>query len=101
LGVFASKAFAVGMLGAALLAAGVLPLSTSYSLSEAFGFERGVGRSWREAPFFWGLFNGLILIGVVVAMLPDLPVIQILLNLYLLNGLYFLYLYQSIIFQTI
>jgi hypothetical protein len=34
-------------------------------------------------------------------MLPDLPVIQILLNLYLLNGLYFLYLYQSIIFQTI
>jgi NRAMP (natural resistance-associated macrophage protein)-like metal ion transporter len=87
LGVFASRAFAVGMLGAALLAAGVLPLSTSYSLSEAFGFERGVGRRWHEAPFFWGLFTLLILIGVVVAMLPDLPVIQILLNLYLLNGL--------------
>jgi NRAMP (natural resistance-associated macrophage protein)-like metal ion transporter len=87
LGIFASRAFAVGLLGAALLAAGVLPLSTSYSLSEAFGFERGVGRGWREAPFFWGLFTLLILIGVVVAMLPDLPVIQILLNLYLLNGL--------------
>lgn len=86
LGIFASRAFAVGMLGAALLAAGVLPLSTSYSLAEAFGFERGVGRSWREAPFFWGLFTLLILIGVVVAMLPNLPVIQILLNLYLLNG---------------
>jgi len=87
LGAFASRAFAVGLLGAALLAAGVLPLSTSYSLSEAFGFERGAGRRWREAPFFWGLFTLLILIGVVVAMLPDLPVIQILLNLYLLNGL--------------
>jgi Mn2+/Fe2+ NRAMP family transporter len=77
LGTFASRAFAVGLLGAALLASGVLPLSTSYSLSEAFGFERGVGRSWREAPFFWGLFTLLILIGVVVAMLPNLPVIQI------------------------
>ncbi|HZR44916.1 MAG TPA: Nramp family divalent metal transporter [Ktedonobacteraceae bacterium] len=87
LGNFASRAFAVGMLGAALLASGVLPLSTSYSLSEALGFERGVGRAWREAPFFWGLFTILILIGVVVAMLPNLPVIQILLNLYLLNGL--------------
>jgi NRAMP (natural resistance-associated macrophage protein)-like metal ion transporter len=87
LGIFASRAFAIGLLGAALLAAGVLPLSTSYSLSEAFGFERGVGRTWNEAPFFWGLFTILILIGVVVAMLPNLPVIQILLNLYLLNGL--------------
>ncbi len=87
LGIFASRTFAVGMLGAALLAAGVLPLSTSYSLSEAFGFERGVGRTFREAPFFWGLFTLLIILGVVVAMLPDLPVIQILLNLYLLNGL--------------
>jgi NRAMP (natural resistance-associated macrophage protein)-like metal ion transporter len=87
LGIWASRAFAVGLLGAALLAAGVLPLSTSYSLSEAFGFERGVGRSFREAPFFWGLFTFLILLGTVIAMLPNLPVIQILLNLYLLNGL--------------
>jgi Mn2+/Fe2+ NRAMP family transporter len=87
LGIFASRAFALGLLGAALLAGAVLPLSTSYSLAEAFGFERGVGRTWREAPFFWGLFTILILIGVVIAMLPNLPVIQILLNLYLLNGL--------------
>jgi Mn2+/Fe2+ NRAMP family transporter len=87
LGIFASRAFAVGMLGAALLAAGVLPLSTSYSLAEAFGFENGVGRSFQEAPFFWGLFTFLILVGAVVAMVPNLPIIQILLNLYLLNGL--------------
>ena len=87
LGMFASQAFAIGILGAALLAAGVLPLSTSYSLAEAFGFERGVSRSWKEAPFFWGLFTVLILIGLAIAMLPNLPVIQILLNLYLLNGL--------------
>jgi NRAMP (natural resistance-associated macrophage protein)-like metal ion transporter len=87
LGIFASRAFAVGMLGAALLASGVLPLSTSYSLAEALGFERGVSRSWKEAPFFWSVFTLLIIIGTVVAMLPNLPIIQILLNLYLLNGL--------------
>ncbi len=50
LGIFASRAFAVGMLGAALLAAGVLPLSTSYSLAEAFGFERGVSRPGKKLP---------------------------------------------------
>ncbi|HET8912361.1 MAG TPA: Nramp family divalent metal transporter [Ktedonobacteraceae bacterium] len=87
LGAFAGWAFAIGLLGAALLAGGVLPLSTSYSLAEAFGFERGVGRSFRQAPFFWGIFTLLILLGTVIAMLPNLPVIQILLNLYLLNGL--------------
>lgn len=87
LGIFASRAFALGMLGAALLAAGVLPLSTSYSLAEAFGFERGVGKTWKEAPFFWSLFTLLIVLGVIVAMLPSLPVIQILLGFYLLNGL--------------
>jgi NRAMP (natural resistance-associated macrophage protein)-like metal ion transporter len=87
LGVFARDAFALGLIGAAFLAAAVLPLSTSYSIAEALGLERGVDRRWREAPFFWTLFTLLILIGVVIAMVPNLPVVQILLNLYMLNGL--------------
>jgi Mn2+/Fe2+ NRAMP family transporter len=87
LGVLARDAFALGLLGAALLAASVLPLTTSYSLTESFGFENGVNKKWREAPVFWTLFTLLIVVGVVVAMVPDLPVVQILLNLYLLNGL--------------
>jgi Mn2+/Fe2+ NRAMP family transporter len=87
LGVFARDAFALGLIGAAFLAAAVLPLSTSYSIAEALGMERGVGRRWREAPFFWTLFTLLIVVGVVVAMVPNLPVVPILLNLYMLNGL--------------
>ena len=35
-----------------MLAAGVLPLATAYSISEALGFEKGVSRSFREAPIF-------------------------------------------------
>jgi Mn2+/Fe2+ NRAMP family transporter len=87
LGRFATDVFAVGLLGASFLAAGVLPLSTCYSITEALGLENGVSKRLREAPVFWGLFTALIVIGVVVAMLPNLPVVQILLNLYLLNGI--------------
>ncbi|GAC1363158.1 MAG: Nramp family divalent metal transporter [Ktedonobacteraceae bacterium] len=87
LGRFATNVFALGLLGASFLAAGVLPLSTCYSITEALGLENGVSKRWNEAPVFWGLFTGLIVVGVVIAMLPDLPVVQILLNLYLLNGI--------------
>lgn len=87
LGQFASNVFAVGLLGASFLAAGVLPLSTCYSITEALGLENGVNKRWKEAPVFWGLFTGLIVVSVIVAMLPDLPVVQVLLNLYLLNGI--------------
>ncbi len=87
LGRFATNIFALGLLGASFLAAGVLPLSTCYSITEALGLENGVSKRWNEAPVFWGLFTALIVIGVVIAMLPNLPVVQILLNLYLLNGI--------------
>lgn len=87
LGHYATYIFAIGLLGASFLAAGVLPISTCYSITEALGLENGVSRRWKEAPAFWTLFTVLIAIGVIVAMLPNLPVVQILLNLYLLNGI--------------
>lgn len=86
LGKYATYIFAIGLLGASFLAAGVLPLSTCYSVTEALGLENGVSRRWKEAPAFWSLFTVLIVIGVIVAMFPNLPVVQILLNLYVLNG---------------
>jgi Mn2+/Fe2+ NRAMP family transporter len=46
-----------------------------------------VSRRWREAPAFWTLFTGLIVVSVLIAALPGLPVVSILLNLYLLNGI--------------
>jgi Mn2+/Fe2+ NRAMP family transporter len=87
LGSFSTYIFAVGLLGASFLAAGVLPISTCYSITEALGLENGVNKRWKEAPAFWILFTILITIGVVIAMLPNLPVVSILLNLYLLNGI--------------
>ncbi|HEX6949634.1 MAG TPA: Nramp family divalent metal transporter [Nitrospira sp.] len=86
-GPYARLLFALGLLGASLLAAGVLPLATTYMLSEALGFERGVSRTWSEAPIFMGTFTGLILVGAVIALIPGLPLIEVLVGVYVLNGL--------------
>lgn len=86
-GKFAQVLFATGLLGAAMLAVGVLPLATAYSISEALGFEKGVSRTFREAPIFLGIFTFLIAAGAFVAMLPGLPVIRVLLFTQFVNGL--------------
>ncbi len=78
--------FGVGLFGASLLAAAVLPLSTSYGICEAFGFERGVSRSFKEAPVFQSIFTGLIILGVIIALIPNLPIIQVLILLQNLNA---------------
>lgn len=86
-GEYAKYLFAVGLLGAAMLAMGVLPLATAFSLSEALGFEKGISRSFREAPIFLGIFTALILIGAFVALIPNIPQIPLLLVTQCVNGL--------------
>ncbi len=86
-GNYAKYLFAIGLFGAAMLAMGVLPLATAYSISEALGFEKGLSRSFREAPIFLGIFTGLLLIGAVVAMIPGIPQIKLLLFTQCVNGL--------------
>lgn len=86
-GPYAEKLFAVGLFGASMLAAGVLPLATAYSISEALGFEKGVSRSFREAPIFLGVFTFLVAVGAAIAVLPNLPLIRVLLVTQVINGL--------------
>jgi Mn2+/Fe2+ NRAMP family transporter len=66
---------------------GVLPLATAYSLSEALGFEKGISRSFREAPIFLGIFTSLMVIGAFVALIPGIPQINLLLITQCVNGL--------------
>jgi len=75
------------LFGASMLAAGVLPLATAYSISEALGFEKGISRSFHEAPIFIGIFTSLIAIGALVAMMPGLPLIRVLIVTQVINGL--------------
>ncbi|MGE5620910.1 MAG: Nramp family divalent metal transporter [Sphingomonadaceae bacterium] len=86
-GPLAGVIFAVGLLGASLLAAGVLPLATAYPISEALGLERGVSRTFREAPAFMGIFTGLIVLGVAVTLIPGLPLIPLLILAQVVNGI--------------
>jgi Mn2+/Fe2+ NRAMP family transporter len=86
-GRYAQTLFGIGLLGASMLAAGVLPLATAYSISEALGFEKGVSRSFREAPIFLGTFTFLIAVGAAIASMPSLPLIRVLLVTQVINGL--------------
>lgn len=86
-GQYAAGLFAAGIFGASMLAAGVLPLATASSICEAFGWEHGVELDRREAPVFYGLLTFLIVGGALVALIPGVPVIQLVISVYVLNGL--------------
>ena len=78
--------FAVGLLGASLLAGAVLPLATSYAVSEAFGVPKGVNLDFRRARIFFTIFTALIVVGAGAALIPGLPVIKMLVAVQVLNG---------------
>ena len=78
--------FGIGLLGATLLAGAVLPLATAYAVSEAFGMPKGVNLDFRRGKIFFSLFTALIVIGVVLALVPNIPVMQLLVGVQVLNG---------------
>jgi NRAMP (natural resistance-associated macrophage protein)-like metal ion transporter len=86
-GRYAEALFAIGLLGASLLAAAILPIATSYVISESLGYEKGIGRTREEAPVFINVITGMILIGAIVAIIPGVPVIPLLVGVQVVNGL--------------
>jgi Mn2+/Fe2+ NRAMP family transporter len=79
--------FAAGLLGASLLAVSVLPLSTTYAVCEAFGFERGLNRTFRDAPVFYGAFIGIIILSVLIVLIPGMPLFQMMILSQTLNAI--------------
>ena len=65
--------FSVGLLGASLLAASVLPLATTYAICEAFGWERGMDNRPQDAPVFYGLYTSMVVLGALVVLVPGTP----------------------------
>jgi Mn2+/Fe2+ NRAMP family transporter len=80
-GNYAKILFGIGLLNASLMAASVLPLSTAYSISEAFGWERGVGRTWKEAPQFLSLYTFIIVVGAGITLFVPSDRLVFVLNL--------------------
>lgn len=75
-GQWASVIFAIGILNAGLFTATILPLSTSYIVCEAFGFEAAVDRKFSEAPVFFTLFGICLLAGAAMVLIPGLPYLK-------------------------
>ncbi len=86
-GHYAEVLFGVGLLGASLLAAAILPIATSYVVSESLGYEKGVGRRREEAPVFVNIITGMIMLSAFVAIIPGVPVISLLVGVQVVNGL--------------
>lgn len=86
-GEYASLLFGFGLLGASMLAAFVLPLSTAYAVCEAFGFEHGISKSHKEAPVFFSLYTVLIVLGAAIVLWPGLSLYHVMLTTQVVNGI--------------
>ena len=85
-GDFAFILFAAGLFNASLFAASILPLSTAYTVCEGMGFESGVDKSFKEAPFFYWLYTLLIAFGAGLVLVPNFPLMKFVLWSQVLNG---------------
>lgn len=86
-GQYATVLFAIGLFGASLLAASVLPLTAAYAITEAFGWERGIDRSWSEAPAFNSIYTFVIFFGAAVVLIPGAPLITLMVLSQTLGGI--------------
>src|SRR5207248_1267451 len=86
-GHLAGAVFGVGLLNASLLAAAIVPLASAYAVCEAFGWEAGVNRSFRQAPAFNGLYTFTLAFGALVVLVPGLHLILVMLVAQTVNGI--------------
>lgn len=82
----ASTLFAIGLIGAAVLAASILPLSTAYSVCEYAGLEAALDDPYREAKTFYVTFGLVTLLGSLIVMIPNAPLVTILVATQVLNA---------------
>ena len=85
-GQHAATLFALGLLNASVFSAAILPLSTAYVVCEAFGWESGVSRDWKDAPVFFFVYTALIVLGAGIILFPIKSLVETMLASQTLNG---------------
>lgn len=85
-GAAATTLFALGIIGAGVLASAVIPLSTAYSLSEFTGHEGALDDGFRRAPFFYGSFLFVVGAAVLIVLVPGQSLIGVLVLTQVLNA---------------
>jgi NRAMP (natural resistance-associated macrophage protein)-like metal ion transporter len=86
-GANARTLFAVGLIGAAVLATAILPLSTAYSLTEFIGHEGALDDGFRRAPVFYGTYLAVAAVAVAIVLLPGVSLIPLLVLTQVLNAI--------------
>ncbi|NJL58475.1 MAG: Nramp family divalent metal transporter [Desulfobacteraceae bacterium] len=86
-GEFAAELFAFGLFIASIFSATILPVATAFYVCEAFGFEAGIDKKWKEAPEFYWLYTVILLISIVIILIPNAPLITITLWSQIINGI--------------
>jgi NRAMP (natural resistance-associated macrophage protein)-like metal ion transporter len=80
--------FGAGLFGASVLGAAAVPLTTCYAVTEAFGWERGLDNRFSQAPIFFGLLTGMIILGSTIVLLtPKALLFKLILLSQVINGI--------------
>ena len=86
-GAWSARLFGGGLLGAALLALAIVPLSTAYSVAETFGTECRLDDRLGEARIFYGTYLGTMAIAAVIVLIPSVPLVPVLFLSQALNAI--------------
>ena len=86
-GNYAYLIFAVSLANAALLGAIIVPLATAYYICEAMGWERGVNKTFKEAPQFMWIYTFMIVSAALLVLIPGAPLVFLMVTSAVLNGL--------------
>jgi len=86
-GNYAFFIFAVSLANASLLGAIIVPIATSYYICEGMGWERGVNKTFREAPQFMGIYTFMIATAALLILMPGAPLVFLMVLSSVVNGL--------------
>ena len=81
-----ASAGARGLIGAALLAASILPLSTAYAVTDLTGRPAALDDKANEAPLFYATFAAITVVAATLVLIPGAPLIRILVLTQILNA---------------
>jgi Mn2+/Fe2+ NRAMP family transporter len=85
-GKLAGIVFSFGLFIASIFSATILPLASSFYICEAFGFEAGIDKKWKDAPEFYILYTGMLVVAMIIILIPNAPLIRITIISQILNG---------------
>jgi NRAMP (natural resistance-associated macrophage protein)-like metal ion transporter len=86
-GRLAEGLFAIGLFGASVLAATIMPISTAFVICEAFGWESGVDKRFGDARAFFSIYTFVLVAGALIVLLPGLDLLPLIVASQNLQGL--------------